>query len=67
MNRGCIPTKALIHASTLYREYDKSVRKFGLYAGSVSLICRRFLSIKICPLQNEGGTEKNSQSLAFVL
>ena len=33
MNRGCIPTKALIHASTLYREMTEC-EKFGLLCRS---------------------------------
>ena len=35
VNRGCIPAKALLHASTLYREM-KSCERFGLHAEEVS-------------------------------
>lgn len=34
INRGCIPTKALIHAATLYRDI-KDCGKFGLWADKV--------------------------------
>ena len=35
LNRGCIPTKAMIHASSLYREMQEGDR-FGLHAEGVS-------------------------------
>ncbi len=35
LNRGCIPTKALIHAATLYQEMQNSHR-FGLFAENIS-------------------------------
>ena len=35
LNRGCIPAKAMIHASSLYREALLSAR-FGVHAGDVS-------------------------------
>lgn len=35
LNRGCIPTKALIHASHLYREIKES-EKLGIFAENVS-------------------------------
>ena len=35
LNRGCIPTKAMIHASSLYREMKEGGR-FGVYAEGVS-------------------------------
>ena len=35
VNRGCIPAKALLHASTLYREMQ-SCERFGLHAEEVS-------------------------------
>ena len=34
INRGCIPTKALVHAATLYHEM-KECEKFGLTAEKV--------------------------------
>ena len=35
LNRGCIPTKAMIHASSLYREMNEGGR-FGVYAEGVT-------------------------------
>lgn len=35
LNRGCIPTKSLIHSSHLYREMKNS-EKFGVFADNVS-------------------------------
>ena len=35
LNEGCIPAKALIHASSLYREM-RSCERFGLFAGEVN-------------------------------
>ena len=35
LNRGCIPAKAMIHASSLYREM-KEAEKFGVSAADVS-------------------------------
>ena len=58
LNRGCIPTKAMIHASSLYREMQEGER-FGLHAESVS-----FDYDKICEYKQEtvdslvGGVEQ---------
>ena len=41
LNRGCIPAKAMIHASSLYRE-AKEADKFGIHA----MIMRIFYLIK---------------------
>ena len=35
LNRGCIPAKAMIHASTLYREI-KEADRFGISASDVT-------------------------------
>lgn len=45
LNRGCIPAKAMIHASTLYREAVEGER-FGVLAGDVSYDYGRLLSYK---------------------
>ena len=45
MNRGCIPTKALIHASTLYREMTEC-EKFGLYAERVGFDLQKIFEYK---------------------
>ena len=47
LNRGCIPTKAMIHASSLYREVQGGVR-FGVTAEGVS-----FDYGKICDYKQE--------------
>ena len=41
LNRGCIPAKAMIHASSLYREM-KEAEKFGVSASDISFITVRF-------------------------
>lgn len=45
MNRGCIPTKALIHASSLYREM-KSCDRFGLKADHVGYDLKKIYAYK---------------------
>jgi len=47
LNRGCIPTKAMIHASSLYREMQEGER-FGLHAEGVS-----YDYSKICDYKQE--------------
>lgn len=47
LNRGCIPTKAMIHASSLYREMNEGGR-FGVYADGVS-----YDYAKICEYKQE--------------
>ena len=41
LNRGCIPAKAMIHASSLYREM-KEAEKFGVSASDLSFDTVRF-------------------------
>ena len=36
LNRGCVPTKALLHASSAYREIAKA-EEFGIHAGNVEV------------------------------
>ena len=48
VNRGCIPTKALLHASTIYKDM-KDCEKFGLYAKEIGLTCRNYINIKRNP------------------
>lgn len=45
INRGCIPTKALIHAATLYREMKECV-KFGLTAADVGFDLQKIYEYK---------------------
>lgn len=45
INRGCIPTKALIHASGLYREMQEC-EKFGLSAENVSFDLQKIYEYK---------------------
>lgn len=45
INRGCIPTKALIHASVLYREM-KDCEKFGLSAKDVGFDLQKIYEYK---------------------
>lgn len=45
LNRGCIPAKAMIHASSLYREMQESGR-FGVFAADVTYDYEKILSYK---------------------
>lgn len=45
LNRGCIPTKAMIHASSLYREIQEG-EKFGIFAGDVKYDYEKILAYK---------------------
>ena len=45
INRGCISTKALLHAATLYREM-KECEKFGLSAEKVSFDLQKIYEYK---------------------
>lgn len=45
INRGCIPTKALIHAATLYRDM-KECEKFGLSATGVGFDLQKIYEYK---------------------
>ncbi|SHJ84390.1 dihydrolipoyl dehydrogenase [Hespellia stercorisuis] len=45
LNRGCIPAKAMIHASSLYREIQESER-FGITAPTVSYDYGKILAYK---------------------
>lgn len=45
LNRGCIPTKAMIHASSLYREIQEG-EKFGIFADDVRYDYSKILAYK---------------------
>lgn len=45
INRGCIPTKALIHAATLYRQM-KECAKFGLTASEIGFDLQKIYEYK---------------------
>lgn len=45
LNRGCIPAKAMIHASTLYREI-KEADRFGISASDVTYDFEKILEYK---------------------
>lgn len=45
LNRGCIPTKAMIHASSLYREIREG-GKFGIFADDVRYDYSKILTYK---------------------
>lgn len=45
LNRGCIPTKAMIHASSLYREIQEG-GKFGIFADDVRYDYSKILAYK---------------------
>lgn len=45
LNRGCIPTKAMIHASSLYREIQEG-EKFGIFADDVRYDYEKILAYK---------------------
>ena len=45
VNRGCIPTKALLHASTIY----KDVRNSDFMQRKSDLTCRNYINIKRNP------------------
>lgn len=60
LNRGCIPAKAMIHASSLYREMREGSR-FGIFADDVRYDYEKILSYK------EGTTEKLVQGIEQLL
>ena len=45
VNRGCIPTKALLHASTIYKDM-KDCEKFGLYAKEIGFDLQKLYQYK---------------------
>ena len=45
LNRGCIPAKAMIHASTLYREI-KEADRFGISASDVTYDFEKYWNIR---------------------
>lgn len=45
LNRGCIPTKAMLHAANLYKEI-KEAERFGIFAENVSFDYSKILEYK---------------------
>lgn len=60
LNRGCIPAKAMIHASSLYQE-AKEAESYGIYAADVSFDYEKILTYK------EETTEKLVQGIEQLL
>ena len=60
LNRGCIPAKAMIHASSLYREM-KEAEKFGVSASDVSFDYSKILEYK------QGTTDQLVQGIEQLL
>lgn len=60
LNRGCIPAKAMIHASSVYREMQEGGR-FGIFADDVQYDYEKILAYK------EGTTEKLVQGIEQLL
>lgn len=60
LNRGCIPAKAMIHASSLYREM-KEAEQYGIFASDVSFDFEKILNYK------EETTEKLVQGVEQLL
>ncbi len=60
LNRGCIPAKAMIHASSLYREIQEAGR-FGVHASDITFDYGEILSYK------EATTEKLCQGVEQLL
>ena len=46
LNVGCIPSKALLHASELYHEADVGMEKFGINTGKVSIDVKKLMTHK---------------------
>lgn len=60
LNRGCIPAKAMIHASSLYREMQEA-EKFGVSAERITFDYEKIVSYK------EGTTEKLCRGIEQLL
>jgi len=46
LNVGCMPSKALLHASELYEEAAHGMEKFGIKVGSLSLDLKKMMAAK---------------------
>lgn len=67
INKGCIPTKALIHAATLYREMSES-EKFGIFARDVSFDLQKIYEYKdLSAAEMRKDLEAEFKSLGIVL
>ncbi len=45
LNRGCIPTKAMLHASSLYRELKES-KRFGIFSSNIGFEYGKIMEYK---------------------
>lgn len=46
LNVGCIPSKALLHASELYEEAEHGMEKFGIKVGDLSIDLKKMMAAK---------------------
>src|SRR5580658_579821 len=60
LNIGCIPSKALLHASDLYEEAGHSFAEMGIKVGKPSVDLAALLKYK------EGNVEANVKGVAFL-
>ena len=60
LNVGCIPSKALLHASELYHEADVGMEKFGINTGKVSIDVKKLMTHK------EGVVNDLTSGIAFL-
>ena len=59
LNRGCIPAKAMIHASTLYREI-KEADRFGISASDVTYDFLRGKKLRLQEMKNSLSKQRMS-------
>jgi dihydrolipoamide dehydrogenase len=60
LNVGCIPSKAMLHASELYEEAEQTFDKMGIKVGKPSVDLAALLKYK------EGNVESNVKGVAFL-
>src|ERR1700685_2939496 len=60
LNSGCIPSKALLHASELYEEAGENFGKMGIKVGKPAIDLAALLKYK------EGNVEANVNGVAFL-
>ncbi|MFC7053300.1 dihydrolipoyl dehydrogenase [Hansschlegelia quercus] len=60
LNVGCIPSKALLHASELYEEAGHKFEKLGIGVGELTLDLAKMMAFK------DEGVEGNTKGVAFL-
>src|SRR4029078_1881340 len=60
LNVGCIPSKALLHASELFEETDEKLAKMGIKVDKASLDLPAMMKFK------EEGVDANVKGVAFL-